>query len=203
MYSFAQKNMKITLSLFLLLIPSLIINAQQTESNVIFRGGMMLHSGYLQNNRSTQTINGACYGIGGQLSYTLDNNFRLGSEGYASNSNYGDQDGYYKLGWGGLLLGYQFNSRKIRPVISLTLGGGKVKDMFIIEGNTSDNANDVVVFRKYPVMLATPAVSVEYAIKERLSLVLKIDYLIPLFSSNYSDFAYGPRLYLGILFNRS
>lgn len=195
--------MKISLSVMFLIMPFLCAYPQQTETKVKFRGGMMLHSGYLKNTRADQPINEACYGIGGQLSYTIGNHFRLGTEGYASNLGYREQDGYYKLGWGGLLLGYQLNDKKIHPVISLTLGGGKIKDMFFIQGNTSDDVIDQVIYRKYPVMLASPSVSVEYSLKSSLTLVMKLDYLMPLFSPHHTDYAYGPRLYLGILFNRS
>jgi hypothetical protein len=160
-----QKKMKICFSIALFLILFQFAGAQHSGTKVTFRGGMMLHLGYLHNARTVQTIGGTCNGIGGQLSFTLGNNFRLGTEGYASNLGYKEQDGYFKLGWGGLLLAYQFGNRKIHPVIGITLGGGKVKDMYFIQGSVTDEAIDEVIFRKYGVMLASPAVSIEYALK--------------------------------------
>jgi hypothetical protein len=200
---FHSMKMKILISVSLWLIPILFIYPQQSDTNVRFRGGMMLHSGYLKNSRSAQPVEGVCNGIGGQLSFNLGNRFRLGTEGYASNLGYRGQDGYYKLGWGGLLAGYQIGNKKLHPVLSVTLGGGKVKDLYFTGDDLSEDDTYSVIYRNYPVMLAAPAVSLEYALKSKLTLVLKLDYLIPLFSVYKNDYAFGPRLYLGILFNRS
>ena len=94
---------------------------------------MLLHTGYLKNTGQTNNLSGACFGIGGQLTFTPRDHFRLGVEGYTSNISYKAQDGYFKLGWGGLLLGYQLGHKRIHAVISFTLGGGKVNDMQFIE----------------------------------------------------------------------
>jgi hypothetical protein len=191
--------------IFSVLIAFLIITPAvgQNKNNIKFRGGMLLHTGYLKNERNTQAINGNCFGIGGQLSYTFNNHLRFGTEGYASSFGYKEQDGYYKLGWGGILFAYQFAGEKVHPVIGLTIGGGKVKDLFFISGDVSDDFADEVIYRKYNIMLASPAISLEYSLKDRLTLIAKLDFMLPVFSDHYKDFAYGPRLYLGILFNRS
>ncbi len=136
------------------------------------------------------------------MTFTPGRHFRFGTEGYASYFNYPQKEGSFKLGWGGLLLGYQITGKKIHPILSFTLGGGKVNELQFIEVNTGDDEIDRIIYRKYPVMLASPAVSIEYALKSKLTLVMKADYLIPVFTSGERDFASGPRLYIGVLFNR-
>ncbi len=194
--------MKEYLSIILILLTFLQSTAQQKEPGTTFRGGMMLHTGYLWNTRSTETINGICSGIGGQLSYTMKNNLRFGTEGYASSIPYREQDGYYKLGWGGLLAGYQVSNKKIHPVLGITVGGGVIKDLYFVEHTTTDRETDRVVYRHYGVMLGAPSLSIEYSAKQKLTFILKLDYLFPIYSSHNEDFAFGPRVYLGILFNR-
>jgi len=196
------KTMRISLTIILLLLPFFLANTQQDEAKIKYRGGMLFHSGYLKTEGPSPSISGACYGIGGQLTFTPRDHFRFGAEGYASYAGYRQQDGIFKLGWGGLLAGYQFNNHKLSPVLALTLGGGKVNDLQFIDVHTGDDEIDQVIYRKYPVMLASPALSAEYALKSKLSVVMKIDYLIPLFSSHQTGFASGPRVYLGIMFNR-
>ena len=194
--------MRTGLTVILSLLPFLYASPRQDGSKMMYRGGMMFHSGYLKTRGPSPAISGACYGIGGQLTFTPRDHFRFGAEGYASYAGHNQHEGSYKLGWGGLLAGYQFNNRKLHPVLGLTLGGGKVNDLQFIDVNTGDDEIDQVIYRKYPVMLASPALSAEYALKSKLTVVMKIDYLIPLFSSHHAGFASGPRVYLGILFNR-
>ena len=195
--------MKKTLLLTALVLLINIAHSQETEvKKKRFIGGMVVHSGYLENSRSQDNISGVCYGIGGQMAFRFGKHFRLGTEGYASNFSYKNNEGQYKLGWGGLLVGYQLGNKKWKPVLSLTLGGGKVKDMYFVSGNVSDDYTDNVRYRVYSDMLVSPSVGIEYALKSNLSLVMKADYIIPVFSDNYTNYAYGPRIYVGILFNK-
>jgi len=194
--------MKKGISIIIILIVFQNAKPQLPDEQMKFSGGMMCHTGYIQNNRSIQKLSGICYGIGGQMTFSYRSNVRAGLEGYASNFKYRGQEGYYKLGWGGLLLGYQVSDKRLHPVVSLTLGGGKIRDLFFVEGSTSDDEIDRVIYRKYPVMLISPSISAEYSLKSKLTLVMKLDYVLPIFSLHRSDYANGPRLYLGILFNR-
>jgi len=177
--------------------------AQGDNEPVKFRGGMCIHSGYLANKRTTEAVQGGCFGIGGKLSFTTGQYFRVGAEGYTSSLGYQNQDGYYKLNWGGLLMEYQLlHANKIYPVLGITLGGGKVEDMFFLPEDPEGIATDQIIFREYPLLICTPSLSAEYRLKSKLTLLLRLDYILPLFSEYTQDFAYGPRLYLGVLFNR-
>ncbi len=189
------------LSLSFLCLFLLRASAQEKE-NMKYSGGMFLHSGYIENSRQNQKISGFCYGIGGQISFHLSSHFRIGTEGYASNYHYSSGNGYYKLGWGGILFGYEVGDFKWQPVANVTIGGGKVSDLYILNGNIDDAASDEVVYRIYSDMLIAPAVQLEYPLSSLTKLTMKVDYIIPLFSDHYIDYAYGPRLYLGVLFSR-
>lgn len=178
------------------------VRAQDTEKPVLFTGGMYLHTGYLQTNRTAQTINGLCSGIGGQMVFHLSKHFRLGTEGYASNYSYSANPGFYKLGWGGLLAGFQTGSRRIKPMLSLTVGGGKVRDLYLVSGGVDDNLPDQAVYRVYSTMLAVPALSLHYALTRKINLAFKIDYALPVFFDEPENYAFGPRFYIGFLFNK-
>ncbi|MBN1951409.1 MAG: hypothetical protein JW801_09400 [Bacteroidales bacterium] len=195
--------MKSILISFLLILIIQDAFPQDLSNPPTFKGGMMLHSGYLSAGRSEQAISGSCFGIGGKLSFTAGKYLRLGTEGYASTLGYSGQEGYYKLGWGGLLVDFPILSgKRLSPVVSLTLGGGHVKDVYFLESVPGAPATHEVVYRSFATMLAVPSVSLEYSLKTKLTLVLKVDYAIPLFSDYTDDFAWGPRVYLGVLFNR-
>lgn len=189
-------------SIILLIFLALATTAfSQEEKKDIFCGGMFLHTGYLTNTRTTENIDGLCEGLGGQLSFFVGDNLRIGTEGYASTAKY-KGDGFYKLGWGGLMFGYEFNKWKLIPVISCTIGGGSVKDLYIINANTTDNNPDNVIFRKYSVMLISPSLSFEYPLTSIIHIVTKFDYVLSLSSNNKTDYANGPRAYVGVLFNK-
>ena len=185
---------------FLFTFPGLF--SQGAGDEIRFRGGMMLHTGYVKNARTENTINGICKGLGGQLTYTIAPQLRIGTEGYASSYGYPHQEGYYRLGWGGLLIGYQTGRKRLHFVSGITIGGGTVKDLFFIGQDTAESGIQNVVYRRYSSFLVVPAASLEYTAGTRLTCVLKLDYILPFFNSHHSDYAYGPRVYFGILFNR-
>jgi hypothetical protein len=186
--------------LFFLLI--IFILHQNTNAQLKYQGGMLFHSGYLKIEHNNYKDYRLCHGLGGQLSFLITDHLRLGSEGYTSSLNYAENSGIYRLGWGGLLLGYQVGSKKLSPVINLTFGGGRVNDMQFVEVNTKDYEIDRIIYHKYTVMIASPSISLEYTFKSKYAAVFKIDYLIPLKSSGNDNFFCGPRFYIGLFFKR-
>jgi hypothetical protein len=188
--------------LILVVLLPIVTKSQIVEKQIVFTGGMFLHSGYIQNSRQFENINGLCSGIGGQGFFHIGKHFRLGSEGYGSTFRYAHNPGYYKLGWGGILTGFQYKYKRFKPMISLTFGGGKVHDLYLLDGKVDDDLSDITLYRVYSNMLVVPAVSLHYALKAKINLAFKIDYSLPLFSDNKANYAYGPRFYMGILFNK-
>jgi len=174
----------------------------QKPTHPLFIGGMFVHAGYISNLRVDQSISGSVSGIGGKLAFFMGPNFRLGTEGYASTYNYSDATGFYKLGWGGLLAEYMLGNGKIAPVFGLTVGGGRIRDLYILEGEDGDRLPDNAIYQVYTVALIAPHISVEYALKENIRLTAKVDYLTSITRDAVAHFAEGPRFYLGFLFVR-
>jgi hypothetical protein len=168
----------------------------------LFRGGMFLHAGYITNKLDYPAVNGITTGIGGKISFRLGKHFRAGTEGYATSYGYENNEGQYKLGWGGLLAEYQFSDQRLAPVIGITLGGGVIHDLYVANGNFTDNLPDEAIYKVYSAFIANPHFSLEYRLTHNINLVGKIDCL--LFPGvSYPDYvANGPRLYVGILFMR-
>lgn len=172
------------------------------EKRELFRGGMFLHAGYISNQSDFPTVNGITTGIGGKITFRLGKHFRAGTEGYVTTYAYENNEGQYKLGWGGLLAEYQFSDRRLAPVLGLTVGGGKIRDLYMIGGNFYDNLTDEAIYKTYGAFIVNPHFSLEYRLTNNINFVGKIDYMLfP--GSEYPDYiAKGPRLYLGILFMR-
>lgn len=173
--------------------------AQPTE---LFRGGMFLHTGYVQNQLDFPKVEGLVTGIGGKITFRTGKHMRLGTEGYVSNFGYGDNEGQYKLGWGGLLAEYQFNEKRVAPVLGLTFGGGKVHDLYMLEGTFQDNEMDEAIYKVYASFILTPHFSLEMRMSDHINLVAKTDYVFYPSINNSTYIARGPRFYFGVLFMR-
>lgn len=184
---------------FFLLI-GLMINAQTQRE--LFRGGMFLHTGFVQNQLEFPAVKGMVTGIGGKITFRTGEHIRLGTEGYVSNYGYGENEGQHKLGWGGLLAEYQMNENKIAPVLGITLGGGKIHDLYVTSGEFHDNLTDEAIYKVYTSFIVTPHFSLEMRLSDHINLVGKVDYVFfP--GINFSTYvAKGPRVYFGVLFMR-
>jgi len=187
--------------LTLLLIPFMLF-AQKNEKSKVFTGGMMLHTSYLQNADAARNLFGMGYGLGGQMSFYVSNRFRLGMEGFTSTKNRNDDLGFYKISWGGFTGAYELGQNRLHIVPAITAGGGKVKDLFFLSVDDTDRLPDEVIYLVFSDFLVYPSLTLEYSLRSKLTLLLRSDFLFPVFSENRSDFAYGPRFYVGILFNR-
>lgn len=191
--------MRILLILSLLFLTLVSVAQNHRE---LFRGGMFLHTGYVQNQLDFPEVNGLVSGIGGKITFRTGEHLRLGTEGYVSNFGYGENEGQYKLGWGGLLAEYQFNENRIAPVVGLTFGGGKVHDLYLLSGNYHDNGADAAIYKVYSSFIVTPHFSLEMRMSDHINLVTKVDYLIYPGTEFSTELANGPRFYFGVLFMR-
>ncbi len=189
----------ILISIFILLIS---LKGFSEDKPELFRGGMFLHAGFISNNNTNTPVKGFTTGIGGKITFRTGKHLRLGTEGYVSNYEYPDSDGFYKIGWGGLLAEYQFLNSNFTPVLGVTIGGGKITDLYPLSGDFKDNIEDSAIYKVYGTMIVAPHISFEYKITHNINAVTKLDYVLyP--GIDYPDFvAKGPRLYIGILFCR-
>ena len=182
-----------------------------------YTGGMMLHSGYIQSHPfelyssasyslGTMQIRGAAFGIGGHVKFafgTPADMLRIGSEGHSSNVRYAPSPSYAHTGWGGIIVDYiRRTEGRAHPFIGCLIGGGGVKNHIIARGGTGDFIIEPqAAMHKYAFMAVAPFLGMEVSLTPKLSLVLKADWLLNA-TGPQNDFTNGPRLYVGILFNR-
>lgn len=189
----------ITASLCLLL--TVAATAQQKKSLRGFDGGMMVHSGYLSGNLDAinYQAKGAPLGIGGVIRLHLGEHFRLGSEGYVSTLSQLDNGSYLKYGWGGLLADVYTVIGRFQPYAGLSLGGGSMTSLLMMEAPSSDWAPiDGTYYHKQGFMAVDPFVGCDFIVSGPMHLTLKLDYLCALSQSGLLP--HGPRVYVGFLF---
>ena len=177
----------------------------------------MLHSGYIQSGRFqlhsgsgtepvTMQIKGGATGIGGHVKFafgTPTDMLRIGAEGHSSNVRYAPSPSYAHTGWGGILVDYIRRTKgRAHPFIGCLIGGGGVKNHIIARGGTGDYVIEPqAAMHKYAFMAVAPFAGMEVSLTPKLSLVVKVDWLLNA-TCRQNDFSSGPRLYVGILFNR-
>ena len=172
----------------------------------------MVHTGYVRagnvafggpdgSEGGIAAINGLPLGIGGALKLHFGKYLRIGTEGYSSNLRYGKHGSYEHTGWGGVLVDAVIPAGQWFPFAGLTVGGGGVKNVTALEDTTGDFIldNGTTSYRKYTFMALAPFIGVEYALTERIHLVIKADWLLDM-TSGQTDFVRGPRIYFGFMF---
>lgn len=179
-----------------------------------YSGGMMVHSGFLSSSTVSfstpdgsalglggMRIKGIPIGIGGALKVHFGKHFRVGTEGYSSNLKYGKHGSYEHIGWGGLLVDGVIPVGRWFPFAGVTVGGGGVKNVTVLQNTTGDFMLDdgTTSYRRYAFMAVSPFTGVEFALTERVHLVIKADWLLDV-TSGQKDFADGPRIYAGFMF---
>lgn len=195
--------------------PSAVAESREKKSPLAFSGysgGMMVHSGYVSSSAvsfsnsdgtpaSSVRMAGMPLGIGGALKIHFGKHLRIGTEGYSSNLRYGSNGSYAHTGWGGILVDGVIPIGRWSPFAGVTVGGGGVKNVTVLEKTTDDFILDdgTTSFRRYAFMAIAPFIGVEYALTQRVHLVLKADWLLDATSSQ-PDFVQGPRLYIGFMF---
>lgn len=178
---------------------------------------MMLHTGYIQSRTfglsapggepiGVMQVKGGAIGIGGQVKFafgTETDMLRIGSEGHSSTVSYNPSPSYAHTGWGGILVDYIRHTKgKVHPYIGVTVGGGGVKNHIMADGSTSDFITEPhMAMHKYAFMAIAPFIGMEINLTQKLGLVIKADWLINA-TDPRRDFSSGPRLYVGIMFNR-
>lgn len=188
------------------------VNAKEHLKYFGCSGGMMIHSGFISSQEFSiynsqneiLTLNrtaGLPFGIGGVARVYLTPNFRVGGEGYFSTRNYAQNGSFCRTTWGGVLADYMWDFYSISFYIGGAIGGGsymnlslysKHKDDYTVEENAS--------YRKYVFMAVTPYMGIEIPFTDKISFFAMMDVILNV--THWSnDFATGPRLHLGILFN--
>lgn len=170
-----------------------------------FSGGMMLHAGYLWGNKLPEmnnfALSAATKGIGGAIRFNFGRHLRIGTEGYSSSASFLNNGSYLNMGWGGLLIDFPFYYKRWTLFGGATIGGGGYKGVYMFSGNTSDWESETnLVYRKSAFSFVDPFVGAEYAVSQRIGIVLKADCLIPM-NGAAADIPVGPRFYIGFMFH--
>lgn len=173
-----------------------------------------------QENAEEAYLRSITYGIGGMLRVHLFNHMHIGSEGYMSTMPLKSQgDGSnIRTGWGGILCDYYITIGRCQFIAGGTVGGGAQRNLHVFSEEDSkiigenfretwDNiftygsqeSNSTACYCKKNFFVLDPYVAVEYAVTNRIHLIVKLDYLL---ASHNREFLTpsGPRLYVGFMF---
>lgn len=183
------------------LLIALSVSAQEKKFLRGFDGGMMVHTGYLHGNLDAigYEAKGLPIGIGGVIRLHLGEHFRIGSEGYVSTLGQRGNGSYLKYGWGGILADFYKVLGKFQPYAGITLGGGSMTTLLMMEEPTSSWAPiDGTRYHKQGFMAIDPFIGCDFIVSGPMHLTLKVDGLFALSESKLLPF--GPRIYFGFLF---
>ena len=193
--------MKRTILTAICLLIALSASAQEKKLLHGFDGGMMVHTGYLRGNLDAigYDAQGLPKGIGGVIRLHLGEHFRIGSEGYVSTLSQRSNGSYLKYGWGGILADIYSVWGKIQPYAGITLGGGAMTTLLMMEEPASPwTPIDGTRYHKQGFMAIDPFLGCDFIVSGPMHLTLKVDYLCALNESKLLP--HGPRVYFGFLF---
>ena len=182
------------------------VPAQGSFSYRGFSGGMMLHAGWISCgdmvvSGASQSLSGVTMGIGGAVRLRFGDHLRVGTEGYTSSLGYGKWGSSLSIGWGGLLVDWSWKRGRFTPFVGTTIGGGVVENLTLTREPALDIApEDGVSYRNYGVGVVVPFVGVEYSLSERMSLMVRGDWMFSVGRGEF-DFPSGVRCYVGVMFN--
>lgn len=193
-----------------------------------YSGGMMLHAGYQfgqgvgfqSENGTERDLRSLNYGIGGALRFHLFSHLRVGAEGYVSTMPLKSQGegSNIRTGWGGVLADAYTKWGCVWPFIGGTIGGGAQRCTHVLSGEdnsiigsnikeTWDNFKDYAnsestypaEYTKRGFFAFDPFIGIEYAMTQKMHIVVKADYLICVHQKHFLTPS-GPRLYVGFMF---
>jgi hypothetical protein len=180
---------------------AMVVSAQGKKLLHGFDGGMMVHTGYLSGclDAVNYDVKGMPVGIGGVARLHIGNHFRVGGEGYISSLGQRGNGSYLKYGWGGLLADVYTVVGRWQPYTGLTLGGGAMTTLLMMENPSSAWAPvDGTYYHKQGFMAIDPFIGCDFIVSGPMHLTLKADYLCAVSESKLLP--HGPRVYIGFLF---
>lgn len=193
--------MKKVLTILACLSIVMVVSAQDKKLLNGFDGGMMIHTGYLSGHLGAADYDakGMPIGIGGVARLHIGKHFRLGGEGYISTLSQRGNGSYLKYAWGGLLADVYTVLGRFQPYAGLTLGGGAMTTLLMMENPSSAWAPiDGTLYHKQGFMAVDPFIGCDFIISGPMHLTMKVDYLCAFSESKLLP--HGLRVYFGFLF---
>lgn len=159
----------------------------------------MIHSGFLTSESGDK---GMPFGLGGCGRVHFGNHLRIGGEGYVSDLTYGAFNSISSVSWGGLLIDLKADIKHFTPFTGVVLGGGSFQNIILTDRAENDlEIIENASYKKYSFLAACPFIGMEYALTNKLHLILKADYLMNI-NKPTDDFSKGVRVFFGLIFNR-
>lgn len=193
-------NMKIKIFVIIFFANFIVVNLFGTNTSSYSGGMLIFQMGSVSTTNQHQDINDTSFGLGGILRLYFFNHFTTGIFGGTQRANYSSTNSHYSyitLGYGGPFIGLTHSTDRFRFTASAFLGMGSVKNLHIEEQNGSHITNAYIY--KSSTRVASPLVSIDYFITQRLVLTTQFAYLM----ANYNEKRFqSPTLQVGILFNR-
>jgi hypothetical protein len=174
---------------------------QQTTKPVYSGGMLILQPGYAMTTTRHQKINQLGFGIGGILRFYFLNNGTAGIFGGSQRTGYssgGSENSYLNLGYGGPFAGFSHKKGKFRYTASVFAGKGSIKNLHI--GQQTDEQLLDAYWKKHPVWVFSPILSIDYSLSQKLLVTLQAVCLTAKYDGDRR--LYNPTLQLGVLFNR-
>jgi len=199
--------MKIKIVIVVLLFGSSCMLFGKTKKSYIYSGGAQIHIGYGFVKSNYGLLQGVPLGIGGRMHFNLGKYFRIGSGGAVTSFTYKNslsatseyyEKNYLEIGYGGLTAEFMYRIGDFKVALGVLLGGGAIKNLHILTDNGDGTIDSVLT--EYAAFIVMPTLIFEYFVTDSISLHIQVDYLMS--NKILSDFQLGPRIYLGVLFNK-
>ncbi len=188
------------------------VNAKEHTGYYGCSGGMMIHTGFISgqkfsiNNTQNETlmtnrITGMPFGIGGVARVYITPNLRVGGEGYFSTRNYAHNGSFCRTTWGGVLADYIWKFYSFSFYMGGAIGGGSYMNLSLYSEHRDDYvAEENASYRKYSFLAVTPYIGIEIPLTDKISFNVMLDVILNV-THRSNDYATGPRLHFGIIFN--
>ncbi|MBI4977906.1 MAG: hypothetical protein HZC28_10500 [Spirochaetes bacterium] len=182
---------------------SLLISASSAPllTAPFLNGGMFYHAGYGDVRSPFGDISGLSAGLGGRLAFSVLPWLRAGGMGFASGFDYngpGLPGSYCSIGAGGATVEAFTAFGPVVCSIGMLAGGGTIRQLHIISNQSAGVST--VSYTSTGTFIAVPFCIIEMPVTPAFSIAVMADWLFG--TRIISGSSYGPRVHLGILFNR-
>lgn len=173
----------------------------QAESGRFLNGGMFYHVGAGEIRMNSHKKAGLSKGLGGRIALTVAKGIRVGAMGFSTEFTYRNESeikgSYAGLGFGGITLEAIFPIGRAWLSGGFLAGMGSVRHLHII---SQEGDQKTVTYERYATWIFMPLILAEFPLNRSISLAVMADWILGTKIAQGRSF--GPRLHVGLLFNR-